>query len=139
MSDFQRKAVATGKAYEERVERWLAGQGFEIIARHHRHESGVEFDLLCRSPLGNLTGVECKASDDDATRPGMERSDNVWKVCGYLYLLLVWSLQQGAERPDYMLVTSHMPAPATRWSEVLRRAQALGHIRIIELPYEATS
>lgn len=137
MTDFQSRSTRIGAAYETQVEQWLAGRGFAILERHHRHESGVEFDIFARDPFGVDVGVECKASDETAVESsrGMRRSDNRWKVLGYLYALRLWR-QQGNVAPRYMLITSDMPDPGTDQRRILDLAEAIGDLSIVVVPWE---
>lgn len=132
--NFQREASETGRAYERQVEQWLTERGFVVLGRNVRHESGVEFDIFCRSPFGDEVGVECKASKPDAKDPGMKRSDNLWKVLGYIYALGLWEAR-GNSRPEYQLFTSDLPVPGSRGADMLNMAQAAKHLRVMHLPW----
>lgn len=134
---FQARSGEVGRAYETQVACWLQAQGFDLIGRNVRHESGVQFDLHLRDPFGVELGVECKASDESAAegRRGMQRTDNVWKVLGYLYLQRLWRAQ-GNTFPRYLLVTSDLPGPGTPWRSMLDTAQAIGDLTIVHLPFE---
>ncbi len=50
---------AVGRAAEEGAARWLAAQGYEILARNHRTRRG-EVDLVCRE-AGVLAFVEVRS------------------------------------------------------------------------------
>lgn len=136
MSDFQSRSTRIGAAYESQVNTWLTDRGFVIVETHHRHPSGVEFDILARDPFGEYVGIECKASDDTVTESsrGMRRSDNRWKVLGYLYALRIWR-QQGKPVPRYMLFTSDMPEPGTDQRAILDLAEAIGDVSIVVVPW----
>ena len=134
--EFQADAARFGRAYEVQVASWLKGNGFEIIGRNVRHESGVEFDILATSWTGEEVGVECKASPDTATSPGMLRGDNRWKVLGYLYALNVWKQRTG-KTVRYILITSHMPEPGTDQRRLLDLAELLGDLQIVVHPNAA--
>lgn len=136
MSDFQARAGRVGRSYEDQVAAWLIAAGFTITGRNVRHPSGVQFDIAATSPLGDPVGIECKASDDNAPEPsrGMKRSDNRWKVLGYLYALRVWR-HRGLPAPRYMLVTSDMPPAGSEQRALLDMAVACGDLSIIQLPF----
>ena len=133
MSSFQAAASRFGAEYEDHVGDWLEGHGFVVTGRRVRHDSGVEFDIVAEDPYGQPLGVECKASPDDATQPGMVRSDNRWKVLGYLYALRLWRDRTG-ERHRYALITSHMPPPGSAQRDLLDLAEAVGDLQVIEVP-----
>jgi Holliday junction resolvase-like predicted endonuclease len=133
MSDFQSDASKFGRVYEDHVADWLESHGMTVVARRNRHESGVEFDLLVKSWKGDEFGVECKGSPRTATQPGMVRSDNRWKVFGYLYRLNAWRERTG-QNVRYLLITSDMPAVGTEQREALDAAELAGDLQIIEVP-----
>lgn len=133
MNDFQSRGARFGHGYERYVADWLVERGCEIKEWHHRHESGVEFDLFVTLWDGTTVGVECKASPDDASQPGMNRSDNRWKVLGYLYALQLWRQRTG-ERVRYMLITSHMPEPGSPQRHLLDLAELVGDLKVLVVP-----
>lgn len=133
-TDFQGAASRFGAAYEDYVAGWLEERGCTIKERRFRHESGVEFDLFVQLPNGLHVGVECKASPDTATTPGMYRSDNKWKVLGYLYALQLWKQRAVVEPVRYLLITSHMPDPGTPQRHLLDLAELAGDLQIIVVP-----
>ncbi len=130
---FQSDAAKFGAAYESHVQSWLIGHGCTIKERHHRHASGVEFDLFVVLWDGTEVGIECKASPDSAISPGMVRSDNRWKVLGYLWALRLWRDRTG-ESVRYMLITSHMPEPGTPQRRLLDLAELVGDLQVLEVP-----
>lgn len=138
MTDFQSRSSKVGRSYEEQVAAWLIARGFTITGRNIRHESGIQFDIAATTPLGEPVGIECKASDDAAPEQtrGMRRSDNRWKVLGYLWALRVWR-QRGEVVPRYMLFTSDMPEPGSVQRGLLDMAEALGDLTIVQLPFGA--
>ena len=135
MTDFQSRSSRVGRGYEQQVVEWLTSEGFTITGRNVRHESGIQLDIDAIDPNGERVGIECKASDDmapEASR-GMRRSDNRWKVFGYLYVLSRWRRRGGVLR--YMLFTSDMPDVGEEQRRFLDLAEAVGDITIIHLPY----
>lgn len=136
MTDFQARSGRVGRSYEQQVTAWLTAAGFTITGHNVRHPSGVQFDIVATAPQGDPVGVECKASDDNApeTSRGMKRSDNRWKVLGYLWALRVWR-QRGETAPRYMLFTSDMPEPGSVQRRLLDMAETLGDVTIVQLPF----
>lgn len=136
MTDFQSRSGHVGRSYEDQVAAWLVDNGFTITGRNIRHASGIQFDIAATSPFGEQLGIECKASDDAAPEQsrGMRRSDNRWKVLGYLWALRVWR-QRGELAPRYMLFTSDLPEPGSVQRSLLDMAEALGDLTIVHLPY----
>lgn len=137
MSGFQSDASKFGRLYEDHVCAWIEAQGLAVTARRHRHESGVEFDLFVKDWHGREFGVECKGSPLGANQPGMVRSDNRWKVFGYLYLLNHWRDRTGLQ-VRYILITSNMPDPGSDSRKRLDFAELMGDLQVIEVPAPIT-
>lgn len=124
-----------GRAYEDHVEQYLAARGYEPIGRNVRHESGAELDLHMRHrATGQEIGVECKASENDAKAPGMRKSDNVWKVLGYLHAIRMWVENTGGSL-DYKVATSHAPIPGTQWHDLIEAARLRKELELFEIPW----
>jgi Holliday junction resolvase-like predicted endonuclease len=136
MTDFQSRSGQVGRSYEEQVVGWLTDKGFKITGRNIRHASGIQLDIAATDPFGGEVGIECKASDDCAPEQtrGMRRSDNRWKVLGYLWALRVWKAR-GFTAPRYMLFTSDLPEPGSVQRSLLDMAEALGELTIVHLPF----
>lgn len=49
-----------GQRGEDAVARWLAAQGWQVLARRWRGAAGGELDLVCVDPRGCLVAVEVK-------------------------------------------------------------------------------
>ena len=137
VNGFQSDASKFGRLYEDHVSAWIESQGFTVIARRHRHESGVEFDLFVKDWHGKQFGVECKGSPLGANSPGMVRSDNRWKVFGYLYLLNKWRDRTG-QQVRYILITSDLPPAGSAQRSALDLAELMGDLQVIELPSPTT-
>lgn len=130
------KSMRIGKCYERHAANYLQSLGYEIIGLGVEHESGVQFDIHARSVTGLEIGVECKAGDQTSDRPGMRRSDNVWKVGGYLFALHNWSLSNPTKMPPrYVVVTTNMPDQETKWGRMCYQWQLEGHVEFMVLDY----
>ena len=137
INEFQSNASKFGRLYEDHVAAWIEAQGLTVIARRHRHESGVEFDLFVKDWHGKKFGVECKGSPLGANQPGMVRGDNRWKVFGYLYLLNKWRDRTG-QQVRYILITSDLPAAGSAQRSALDLAELMGDLQVIEVPSPTT-
>jgi len=60
-----------GKIGEDIAARYLAGFGYEVLARNYRCRLG-EIDIICRSPDRYLVFVEVKARMNDRFGVGLE-------------------------------------------------------------------
>jgi hypothetical protein len=134
-----------GDAYRTHVKTLLqTNYGWIVTGENHRHASGVEFDLYCRDSYGREVGIECKASEENATgSKGLGRTDNVWKVLGYLNTLKEWARSSGSDLRDldfrYVVVTSHLGRPGNNFRLMLDREELLGFVTIVELPWDGRS
>lgn len=130
------KSTRIGKRYEHHVAEYFESIGYEIIGRGIEHASGVQFDIHARSVTGIEIGIECKAGDETSDRPGMRRSDNVWKVGGYLFALQIWAATHPLEVvPRYVIVTTNMPDADTKWNRMCYQWQLEGHVEFMVLDY----
>jgi Holliday junction resolvase-like predicted endonuclease len=132
-----RENATIGKKYEDQVEAYLAARGYEPIGRNVRHESGVELDLhMQHRQTGQEIGVECKASEPVCNgKPGLERTDNVWKVLGYLHALKMWKEDTDGEI-DYFVASTDVPKPGSKWHNLLERAQLRREVTIYQIPWD---
>lgn len=104
-----------GRAYQEHVLELLRQEGYVKHEVDHRHESGVEVDLLMQSrTTGEFLYVETKCSQPGTDQPGMYRSDNILKFLGSVHILATWQMlnpDQPAHRLcRYTLITSDLPS-----------------------------
>lgn len=130
------KSPRIGREYATHVANTLEGIGFTVIERNARHISGIEMDLLCSTPDGRMLAIECKGSDETARTPGMVRTDNYWKVLGYVNEIVTWRAYGDlAQDIRYVLVTSHLPAPNTPWGRGLNQQVLLGNLSIVCIPF----
>ena len=136
VSDFQSQASKTGRTYRDHVANVLQSTyGCTILGEDVPHDSGVQFDLHVLTTNGHEVGIECKAAAG-GKRPGMKRSDNVWKVLGYLYRFAQWhAMNPGSVRPRYMVITSDVPDVGTKWHEMLNTAVLHGDLELMVIPY----
>ena len=129
---FQARSSRVGAEYELRVVQWLTDQGWTILGRKVRHPSGIELDVLAIDLAGRRVGVECKGGDDG--RPGLRRSDNIWKVLGQTLVLHNWNRAHPDQAVRFVCITSAQPADDERLASPLRVAEANGQLTIVVVP-----
>lgn len=135
IENFQTRSSRVGAEYEERVVQWLVDQGWSILGRKVRHPSGIEIDILAIDLAGDRVGVECKGGDpSDTTRPGLRRSDNIWKVLGQTLVLHNWNRAHPDGALRFVCVTSAQPADSEPLAKPLRVAEANGQLAIVVVP-----
>lgn len=136
----QQRSNSIGTKYERQIAEYLMGHGFVIIGRNVKHDSGVEFDIHARDAVGREVGIECKAGDSGSSMPGLKRSDNIWKVGGYLFQLSQWAMLNPEEIvPRYVVVTSDMPRHGTKWRDMVDLWALYGHVEFIEVPFDEST
>jgi len=134
--NFQARSVEIGKTYESHVASYIESMGFTIVGLNVEHPSGVQFDIHAKDNLGFEVGVECKAGSHESKWPGMRRTDNVWKVGGYLFQMAHWGRKNpDAVMPRYVVATTDMPESGTKWARMLQEWQLYGHVEFMQIPY----
>lgn len=129
---FQARSTRVGAEYEQRVVAWLIEQGWTIIARKVRHASGIELDVLAIDLAGRRVGVECKGGDDQ--RPGLTRSDNIWKVLGQTLTLHNYNRAHPDDAVRFLCITTAQPADSDSLALPLRVAEANGQLTVVVVP-----
>jgi hypothetical protein len=129
---FQARSTRVGIEYEARGAAWVTGQGWTILGKKVRHPSGIEIDILAVDLTGERVGIECKGGD--AERPGLRRSDNIWKVLGQTLVLHNWNRAHPDDALRFLCITSAQPADSEPLAEPLRVAEANGQLTIVVVP-----
>ena len=130
------KSNRVGREYVDHVVNYYSKFGFVLVGRNVRHVSNIEQDLLFLTPDAKLIAMECKGSEETASSPGMYRSDNYWKVSGYVYQLERWR-KYGDLALDikYMLVTSHLPSSDHWIGQGISEMVSLGNLSVVCIPF----
>lgn len=129
---FQARSVRVGAEYEIRAAAWVEDQGWSILGRKIRHPSGIELDVLAVDLDGRRVGVECKGGEAD--RPGLTRSDNIWKVLGQTLVLHNWTRAHPDDAIRFLCMTTAQPGDGDPLAVPLRVAEANGQITIVVVP-----
>jgi Holliday junction resolvase-like predicted endonuclease len=129
---FQARSSRVGAEYEVRVVDWLIQQGWTILGRKVRHASGIELDVSAIDLAGRRVGIECKGGDDQ--RPGLRRSDNIWKVLGQTLALHNWNRAHPDDAIRFVCITTAQPADNEALAVPLRVAEANGQLTIVVVP-----
>ena len=97
-----------------------------------RHASGIELDVSAIDLAGRRVGIECKGGDDQ--RPGLRRSDNIWKVLGQTLALHNWNRAHPDDAIRFVCITTAQPADNEALAVPLRVAEANGQLTIVVVP-----
>jgi len=118
---FQSRAVREGKKAQDIAQRRLESAGFKAISTKAKHPSGiVQFNFQVTSPSGaNQWWVDVSGAFT-TSRPGLQRSDTVWKLLGRLHVLK--AMDDGQERNDnsVLVLTSNIPKAGSPSDRALR-------------------
>jgi Holliday junction resolvase-like predicted endonuclease len=130
---FQARSTRLGAEYEHRVVAWIEANGWTVLGRKVRHPCGIELDVLALDLAGYRVGVECKGGEP-GHRPGLLRSDNIWKVLGQTLALHNWNLAHPEEVVRFVCVTTAQPSDAEPLANPLRVAEANGQLTVVVVP-----
>ena len=116
---FQAQAVHEGKKAQDIASRLLGEAGFEAIDAKKKHPSGiVEFDFHLTHPNGKHQWWVDVSGTFTTNRPGLQRSDAVWKLLGRLHVLE--SLKGEHSHDRVLVLTSNLPKPGSPGDRALR-------------------
>lgn len=102
--DFQQRAVREGKAAKEIAETLLAHCGFTNIKKNVKLGSGVEVNLVATDAHGERWYFDVSGAFT-STRPGLRRTDTVWKALGKIAVLK----QRGVSPDRIVLLSTDLP------------------------------
>ncbi len=118
---FQARAVRDGKRARDIAKLRLHEAGFDHLDEKARHPSGiVEFNFLLTTPDGSRQWWVDVSGAFTTSRPGLQRTDTVWKLLGRLHVLA--ALADGQDRGDagVLVLTSNLPKPGSPGDRALR-------------------
>lgn len=134
---FQARAVNEGKKAQDIARRLLTDAGFETISEKVKHPKGViDFSFRVTHPDGEQQWWVDVSGAFVTNRPGLQRTDAVWKLLGKLNVFK--SLNSGAsdeeENNDRVLVlTSNLPKRSSPGDQALRAVSPASIFDAIEL------
>ena len=119
---FQARAVSEGKKAQDIARRRLNEAGFEIVDDKGRHPSGIlEFNFLLTHPNGERQWWVDVSGAFTTNRPGLQRTDTVWKLLGRLHVLqAIQDREEGSRLEHVLVLTSNLPKPGSPGDRALR-------------------
>ncbi|MCY3925054.1 MAG: site-specific DNA-methyltransferase [bacterium] len=115
--DFQARAVREGIKARELAERLLGQCGFSDIRERVRCAAGVEVNFTARDQSGRLWRFDVSGAFSVTQRPGLRRTDTLWKALGKAATLHFAAQTRNLKNPDdswppppLVLLTTNRPA-----------------------------
>lgn len=131
---FQTRAVQEGKRAQDIAEQRLHDAGFESVDAKSRHPSGiVEFNFLVTSQDGSRQWWVDVSGAFTTSRPGLQRTDTVWKLLGRLHVLSAKANAQSCRDSSILVLTSNLPKPGSPGDRALRQVGPRVIFDVIEL------
>jgi site-specific DNA-methyltransferase (adenine-specific) len=118
---FQARAVREGKKAQDIARLRLHEAGFDNVDDKARHPSGIiEFNFLATSPDGARQWWVDVSGAFTTNRPGLQRTDTLWKMLGRLHVLK--AMGDGQDRHDdrVLVLTSNLPKRGSPGDRALR-------------------
>ena len=115
---FQARATREGKKAADIAEEVLRAAGFEVLKKPFKvPRVGVQFNFLVGDATGGLWYVDV-AGAFTTVRPGLMRTDTMWKTLGRIHVLRA---QDDPQNPSRVLIlTSNLPKAGSEGDKALR-------------------
>ncbi len=131
---FQAQAVRAGKKVQDIARIVLSEAGFEAIDNKAKHFSGIiDFDFQVTSPSGERQWWVDVPGAFTTSRPGLQRTDTVWKMLGRLHVLSAMSDGQDRKDDRVLVLTSNLPKAGSPGDRALRAIGPRCIFDVIEL------
>ena len=131
---FQAHAVRDGKRAQDIARRVLIDTGFATVNDRARHPSGIiEFDFRLASAGGERQWWVDVCGAFTTSRPGLQRTDAVWKLLGRLHVLSSTIDGNNGNDNGVIVLTSSLPKAGSPGDRALRAIGPRGLFDVIEL------
>jgi DNA modification methylase len=117
---FQTRAVREGKRAKEIAHEVLLRCGFKGIVEDRRFASGVEVNFVAEDQRGRRWLFDVSGAFA-SNRPGLRRTDTLWKALGRAAVLKASKPKGGAHR--LVFLTTHLPPRASAGYQALKVAR----------------
>ncbi len=116
---FQARAVREGKKAQDIARLRLEEAGFLVDEKAKVRHGGIQFNFVVTSANGEKQWYVDVSGAFTTSRPGLLRTDSLWKLLGRLHVLR----SVPAEISDVLVLTSNLPRPGSEGHKAL---QAVG-------------
>jgi site-specific DNA-methyltransferase (adenine-specific) len=131
---FQARAVREGKKARDIARRQLEDAGFDAINEKAKHPSGIlEFNFHLTSPSGSREWWVDVSGAFTTSRPGLQRTDTIWKMLGRLHVLQAMHDGQNRKDSSALVLTSNLPKLGSPGDRALRSVGPRVIFDVIEL------
>lgn len=118
---FQALAVRDGKRAQDIAKSLLHEVGFDDVDEKARHPSGIlEFNFRLTSPDGSRQWWVDVAGAFTTSRPGLQRTDTVWRLLGELHVLRAMADGRDERDGGVLVLTASLPRPGSPGDRALR-------------------
>lgn len=115
---FQRQATLEGKKAADIAERTLTDAGFNVVAAPYKNSrKGVQFTFRVEDAIGGQWFVDVSGAFT-TVRPGMMRSDTLWKTLGRVHVQRAGDDPQNPSR--VLVLTPNLPKAGSEGDKALR-------------------
>ncbi|MEM7339221.1 MAG: site-specific DNA-methyltransferase [Actinomycetota bacterium] len=113
------QAIDEGRKVDDVARRLLTDAGFDTIADRAKHPSGVaEMTFAVDHPATGERWWVDVAGSFTSIKPGLQRSDSVWRLLGQLHVMA--ATQPEGEPLRVLVLTPSLPKPGTPGDKALR-------------------
>lgn len=125
---FQQRAVREGKAAKEIAETLLAHCGFTDIRKNVKLGGGVEVNLVAKDATGRRWYFDVSGAFT-STRPGLRRTDTVWKALGKVAVLA----QRQVPPERIVLLSTDLPPKGSAGDHALKALEGTSYRAAFEM------
>ncbi len=122
IESFQRRATSEGKKAQSLAADLLERCGFEIVEENPKiPKTGVQFNFKVQDAAGERFFYVDVSGAFTTVRPGLMRTDTLWKTLGRAHVLKAGANAATPENDPLLLVlTSNLPRPGSQGDRALR-------------------
>lgn len=125
--DPMRRAVREGAQAKEIARLILASCGFDVIAERRKLRGGVQVDFVARDARDRTWYLDVSGAFT-TSRPGLRRTDTLWKALGKAAVLKGSSASGPDEPARVLLLTTDLPPAGSAGHRALEGARRAGII-----------
>jgi len=132
---FQARATSEGKKAQDLARQVLESCDFRIIAENYKiPKAGVQFNFLVEDAAGEHTFYVDVSGAFTTVRPGLMRTDTLWKTLGRAHVLMANANAATEDsHPRLLILTSNLPRAGSPGDMALRAVGAWNVFDAVEM------